>query len=40
MLLIIRFYAGMKTRSFQKARDFSMEKCSKGKQAMTVKMDK
>ena len=30
IVLIIRIYAVMKT-SFQKARDFSMEKCSKAK---------
>ena len=31
MLLIIRIYAGMKTRSFQKARDFFMEKMHQSK---------
>ena len=39
MLIIIRIYAAMETRSFQKASDFSMEKCSKKKKKhITVKI--
>ena len=38
MLIIIRIYAAMETRNFQKASDFSMEKCSKKKKHITVKI--
>ena len=40
MLIIIRIYAAMKTRSFQKASDFSMEKCSKKKKKERKKKKK